>query len=245
MTVSINLIGKTALVTGASSGIGAATAIRLAEAGAHVIVHYNSDPTGAENVKSRIEANGGTANTLGLNLGLGRDAGKQLFAHAAESGKLDIAVLSAGTSKGVAGNDYTDEALDTVLGVNTLSFLGFLEAANEGTALDGGAIALVSSTAATLPLTPLLPYGLSKAGANYLVRSGALLLQEKGIRVNAVSPGATATPARKNPEQDKLIRAEGRMAEPEDIADVALFLSSDLSRWLTGQVIEAFGKHKI
>lgn len=248
MTVHIDLTGRTALVTGASSGIGAATAIRLAEAGARVIVHYRNDTAGAQAVADRIVAAGGDATLLPLDLSTGRSAGRELVARAGAifgQPRTDITVLSAGGADGISGSDYADAALDAAIGLNTTSFLGYLEGLRAADATSPGTVTLISSTAATLPRLHAVAYGTAKAAANHLVRAGAELLQDQGIRVNAVAPGATATPSRKDVELLARVRSEGRLAEPEDIADIALFLSSDLSRWSTGQIIEAFGKFKI
>jgi 3-oxoacyl-[acyl-carrier protein] reductase len=194
------LQNKTALVTGASRGIGRATAAALAEAGAHVLVHYGRSAKEAESLVAEIQAKGGRANAISADLGT--PDGPALLAKQVRSfvgDRLDVLVLNAGISKSIRVGNYTVEDFDSLFDTNVrgpfflvqqlLPILG-----------EGSSIIVISSAAArTVPGKPglenpsILAYASTKGALETLVRNWAAILGPSGIRVNAVAPGVIDT----------------------------------------------------
>ncbi|MEV0087251.1 SDR family oxidoreductase [Saccharopolyspora sp. NPDC050642] len=235
-----------ALVTGSSRGIGRAIAERLGADGMSVVVNYRSDRTAADEVVAKIEAAGGRATaaqadvTDPARLRALFDAAEQHF------GGLDVLVNNVGTARFSPIAEASDDDFDVLFGTNArATFIALREAANR--LRDGGRIVVISSgvTAVNRPGTGL--YGAAKAAGDQLVRVLAKELGPRRITVNSVCPGATRTDALAAIQPESVIErmaAEtplGRIAEPGDIADIAAFLASDDSRWVTGQVINAGG----
>ncbi|MGW5644888.1 SDR family oxidoreductase [Saccharopolyspora sp. NPDC003752] len=235
-----------ALVTGSSRGIGRAIAERLGADGMSVVVNYRSDRAAADEVVAKIEAAGGRATaaqadvTDPAQLRALFDAAEQHF------GGLDVLVNNVGTARFSPIAEATDDDFDVLFGTNArATFIALREAANR--LRDGGRIVVISSgvTAVNRPGTGL--YGAAKAAGDQLVRVLAKELGPRRITVNSVRPGATRTDALTAIQPASVIEraaAEtplGRIAEPGDIADIAAFLASDDSRWVTGQVINAGG----
>src|ERR1700687_1327465 len=187
---------KTALVTGASRGIGRATAAALARAGAHVLVHYGRSAQEAESLVSEIQAQGGRANTISADLGTPN--GAALLAKQVRSivgDRLDVLVLNAGISKAARIADYTVEDFDNLFATNVRSpfFLvqQLLPVLGEGSSI----VVISSATARTVAGEPalenpsLLAYDSTKGAIAPLVNSWAAILGTRGVRVNAVAPG--------------------------------------------------------
>jgi 3-oxoacyl-[acyl-carrier protein] reductase len=249
---------KTALVTGASRGIGRATAAALARAGAHVLVHYGRSAREAESLVSEIRAEGGFANAISADLGTSNGAellAKQVRSIAGD--RLDVLVLNAGISKSVRIADYTVDDFDNLFATNVRSpfFLvqQLLPILGDGSNIivisSIGARAVVGKPGADNP--SLLAYASTKGALETLVRNWAAILGPQGIRVNAIAPGVidtdmshfTKTEAGR--EVVLGVQALKRIGKPEDVADVVAFLASDGARWITGASIPVDGGSKL
>src|SRR6202166_2263990 len=194
------LQNKTALVTGASRGIGRATAAALARAGAHVLVHYGRSAREAESLVSEIETEGGLANAISADLGTPN--GAELLAKQVRSivgDRLDVLVLNAGISKSARIADYTVEDFDALFATNVRSPF-FLVQQLLPVLGDGASIVVISSLGARsvagkagLENPSLLAYSSTKGALETLVKNWAAILGPGGIRVNAVAPGVIDT----------------------------------------------------
>jgi 3-oxoacyl-[acyl-carrier protein] reductase len=245
------LKGKTALVTGASRGIGAATAVALAKAGcARVIAHYNSYPEGAEAVAAGVAKAGAQAMTLQGDLA--SSAGIRAFRESmrAKAPEVDILINNAGSLvKRASLAESTDELFDTVMDLNFRSaWFVAQEAAPHMIAKGWGVIVNLSSIAARNGGGPgAALYSASKAAVACITKSMAKELAPKGIRVNAVSPGTVDNHFHQvfstREMLDNVIRQTpaGRLASDDEIADVILFLCSGAGRYVHGQTIEING----
>ncbi|TCQ04271.1 glucose 1-dehydrogenase [Rhizobium sp. PP-F2F-G36] len=252
-----SLKGKTALVTGASRGIGRAIAERLAKDGAIVAVTYNASKSGADEVVAAIEKAGGKAFAIQADL-VDPVAVPSLFESLDEelskrngSKALDILVNNAGNSGYVGFRDATPASWDTLIAVYARAPFFIVQAAVDRL-VDGGRIINISSAAATKPATAAPIYSMAKAAINNLTHALASELGPRRITVNAVAPGFTRTDAnaafRENPELVMAVEAEialGRFGEPSEIAAVVAFLASDEGHWVTGQTIEASGGYRL
>jgi 3-oxoacyl-[acyl-carrier protein] reductase len=246
------LDGKVALVTGASRGIGKEIAMRLAGAGALVCAHYGRGRTEAEGTVREIEAVGGQAFALGADISKVseiRALFKALDAELAKRGTagLDILVNNAGI--GNPGSILeTDEATFDIL-VDTNLKGSFFCAQEAITRLrDGGSIINISSMVSLAAYPACIAYSASKAAINAFSRSLAAELGPRGINVNTLAPGATATDfsggAVKLPEIAAMVSAGTafrRVGQVSDVGGVALFLASPDGKWVTGQLIAASG----
>jgi NAD(P)-dependent dehydrogenase (short-subunit alcohol dehydrogenase family) len=247
--VMVSLEGKTALITGAGRGIGRAIALRLAADGARVAVHYGSSEDGARRVVEEIEAEGGSAFTVRATLGEPGDAAALWSAFDEHADGVDVLVNNAGILGGrVAFPDVEEADYDRVFAVNTRA--PFFVAQQALSRLrDHGRIVNVSTRFTHGARNPdLMAYAMSKAAIDAFTSTLAKLLGPRGITVNAVGPGATATDMNAarlaTPEGREAMAALSplhRVAEPSDIADVVAFLASDDARWVTGQWIDASG----
>jgi NAD(P)-dependent dehydrogenase (short-subunit alcohol dehydrogenase family) len=245
----MRLSGKVALVTGAQQGIGRAVAIALARDGADVGVNYLDDPGAAEQVATEVRKSGRRACLVRGDVGRASDTEAMLEAVARELGTPAILVNNAGVFPRVEFLRMTEADWDHVLDVNLKgSFLCAQAAARRMVdAGIGGAIVNLASVA--MRGTPLgVHYSASKAGVMGLTRAMALALAPHRIRVNAIAPGLTDTaqPRYGNTEAELIelarqIPLHSRMAHPEEIARVAVFLSSEEAGWVTGQTIHVNG----
>ncbi len=245
----MRLVGKVAFVTGAQQGIGRAIALALARDGADVGVNYLDDREAAERVAGEVRGVGRRACLVPGDVARASDAKAMVGAVARELGTPAILVNNAGVFPRVDFLAMTEADWDHVLDVNLKgSFLCAQAAARRMVDAGlGGAIVNLSSVA--MRGTPLgVHYAASKAGVMGLTRAMALALAPHRIRVNAIAPGLTDTaqPRYGNSEAElvelgRQIPLEGRMARPEEIARVAVFLAAEESGWITGQTIHVNG----
>jgi 3-oxoacyl-[acyl-carrier protein] reductase len=254
-----SLSSKTALVTGASRGIGRATAQTLASAGAHVIIHYGRGATEADVLSAEIRAAGGHADTAKADLSMPEGAStlaNQVRAIAGEH--LDIFVSNAGISKAGPMEDHTVEEFDNLFATNVRSPF-FLVKELLPLFGEGSSIILTSSLAAHRvpgdpgqPGAPSLPaYAATKGALETLAKHWAATLGPRGIRVNAVAPGIIETDMSNFTKTDAgrrftmNMQALKRIGQPSDVADVIAFVASDAARWITGATIPVDGGSKI
>jgi NAD(P)-dependent dehydrogenase (short-subunit alcohol dehydrogenase family) len=251
------LYDKTALVTGASRGIGRATASALAQAGAHVLAHYGRSAQEAESLVSEIEAKGGHANAISADLGTSN--GAALLAKQVRSvvDRLDVLVLNAGISKAARIADYTVEDFDNLFAINVRSPF-FLVQQLLPILGEGSNIIVISSIGAhavvgkpDLDNPSILAYASTKGALETLVKNWAAILGPQGIRVNAVAPGVIDTDmsnfakTEAGREATLGMQALKRIGKPEDVADVVTFMASDAARWITGASIPVDGGSKL
>ena len=245
------LSGKTALVTGASRGIGRATALDLAKAGARVLVHYGQSAAEAEAVVAEIRAGGGRAEALGADLA-SPDGPHKLAEEVRRvvDGRLDVLVANAGVAKSATIEDYTVEDFDRLFAVNVRAPF-FLVQQLLPVLSEGASVILLSSTAAHTSFGTLSAYAATKGAINTLVLHFAAALGDRGIRVNAVAPGVVNTDmssfARSDQGRDYVLSAQAlkRIAQPDDITGAITFLASDAARWITGTTVRVDGGSKI
>jgi 3-oxoacyl-[acyl-carrier protein] reductase len=245
------LNGKTALVTGASRGIGRAIALALAQAGAQVLVHYGSNEKEANAVVAVIRRGGGKAEKVGGDLR--KPDGAHTLAKRARDivgGRLDILVANAGISKSATIDATTVEDFDDQFAVNVRAPF-FLVQQLLPALCKGSSVIFTSSLAAHASVGTLSAYAATKGAIDTLVKHFAAALGAKGIRVNAVAPGvvdtdmSNFTKTEAGREATLAMQALKRMAEPDDIAPAVVFLASDDARWITGDSIHVDGGSKL
>jgi 3-oxoacyl-[acyl-carrier protein] reductase len=251
MSIQSNLSGKTALVTGASRGIGRATALALAQAGARVIVHYSRGEKEATAVVADIRNAGGKAEKVAADL---RTAdGPHLLAERVRAiigDRLDVLVANAGISKAASIAETTVEDFDALFAVNVRAPY-FLVQQLLPVMSKGSSVILLSSLAAHAAVGNLSAYSATKGAIDTLVKHFASALGERDIRVNAVAPGVVPT------EMSNFTKTEAgrdftlgmqalkRLATPEEIAAAITFLASDQARWITGDTLRVDGGSKL
>jgi 3-oxoacyl-[acyl-carrier protein] reductase len=252
------LQNKTALVTGASRGIGRATAVALAEAGAHVLVHYGRSTQEAESVVAGIRSHGGRADAIRADLGT--PDGATLLAKEVRSivgERLDVLVSNAGIGKAATIKDHTVADFDNLFATNVrgpfflvqqlLPILG--EGSNIVVISSLGARAIAGKPGLDNP--SILAYAATKGALETLVKNWAAILGPQGIRVNAVAPGvidtdmSAFTKTEAGREVALGMQALKRIGKPEDVADVVAFLASAAARWITGASIPVDGGSKL
>ena len=250
------LADRIALVTGASRGIGRAIAVRLAQDGALVGVHYRSESDRAKQTLDLIRAQGGDGFLVAADLA--DPAGATQLADALigelrarrDPQLLDILVNNAGIDDRKTIEQVTEADFDRMLQINFKSPFFLIQKLLPVMA-DGGRIINISSMAARLSFPTMPVYASTKAALSTLSRVLAAHLGPRGITVNAVLPGATSTdlnPAASDPQRSRAIRdtvALGRIAEPGDIAPIVAFLASPEGGWITGESIEASGGQRL
>lgn len=248
MLTSTSLAGKCALVTGAQQGIGAAVVRALAAAGADVAINWLDDEAAAEALASDVRQLGRRAATTQGNVGKRPEAYRIVDEAMNHLGRLDILVNNAGIFPRSEFLELPEAEWDDVLDVNLKgSFLVAQAAASCMVANQvRGAIVNVSSSAVR-GHPGGVHYSASKAGVIGLTRAMALALAPHGIRVNAVAPGLTNTAQPRHEFSEEALQAAGKniplgdLAQPADIADVIVFLASDASRFMTGEIVHANG----
>jgi len=246
-----DLISRTALVTGASRGIGRATARALASAGARVIVHYGNAAQEADSLVAEIRATGGNADAVRADLSA-PDGAQKLAAEVRKlvGDRLDILVANAGIATAASIEDQTVEEFDRMFAVNVRAPF-FLVQQLLPLFGDGASIVLLSSLAARASVGLLPAYAATKGAIDTLVKHFAALLGPRGIRVNAVAPGVIDTDmskfARSNEGRAFTLgmQALQRIGKPDDVGDVVTFLASDSARWVTGDTIQVGGGSKL
>jgi glucose 1-dehydrogenase len=251
------LSGKNAIVTGASSGIGEAVAIRFAREGANVVINYHRGKDRAEAVQAKAREAAKSAGNAGYkDLTVQADVSKEeeikaMFAKAIEAfGDIHILINNSGVQKPAPSHEVEMADYDRVVNTNLRgaficcreALRHFLERGIKGVIVSN------SSVHEIIPKPKYLPYSISKGGMGNMTKSLALEYASKGIRVNAVGPGAIVTPINNAWINDPKARAEveshipmGRAGEADEIASVFVFLASDESSYITGQTIFACG----
>ncbi|GGC98073.1 SDR family NAD(P)-dependent oxidoreductase [Undibacterium terreum] len=245
------LAGKTALVTGASRGIGRATALALARDGAQVLVHYSRGEQEAAAVVAEIREAGGKAEKISADLAQ-PDGPHQLAqgVRAIIGGRLDVLVANAGISSSTSIQDTSVEDFDRLFAINVRAPF-FLVQQLRPALCTGSSIVLLSSLVAHSSIGTLSAYAATKGAIDTLVKHFATALGEHGIRVNAVAPGVvptdmssfTKTEAGRNFAIG--MQALKRMAQPDDIGAAISFLASDAARWITGETLHVDGGSKL
>jgi glucose 1-dehydrogenase len=247
------LKGQKALVTGASSGIGAAIAVHLAACGASVVVNYHSDAEAAQKIVEEIESANGEAFAVGANVSKEAEVTNMFGQMFDRFGTIDILVNNSGIQKDAAFVDMSLEDWNMTIETNlTGQFLCAREAAKEflrrGIKPDissaAGKIICMSSVHETIPWAGHVNYAASKGGVNMMMRSIAQELAPQKIRVNSIAPGAIATPINQSdwdtPAAEanllKLIPAQ-RIGNVDDIGKAAVWLASDDSDYVTGTTL--------
>lgn len=247
---------QTALVTGASSGIGQEIAVRMAAAGANVAINYYKDEQGANETLQHIETAGGKGLIVKANVSKEDEVMGMFAATKKEFGSIDILINNAGIQKDGKFSELSLESWNEVIDINlTGQFLCAREAAKEflsqgikAGSRAVGKIIFISSVHNIIPWTGHVNYAASKGGETMLMKSIAQELAPHRIRVNGIAPGAIKTDINKkvwsDPEQaEKLLKLipYQRLGEPDDVAKVAVWLASDEADYITGTTIYVDG----
>jgi len=251
------LTGTTALVTGASRGIGRAIALRLAKDGAEVAVHYGRNREAAERVVEQITSDGGAAFAVQADLQTVQGvydcyaAMDGVLLRMNRANKFDILVNNAGIGQMLTLEETTEASLDEVMNVHVKAPLFMIQQALPRMR-DGGRIINLSSAVTRISLPNLVGYSVSKGAVNTLTQVLAQHLGGRNITVNAILPGIIETEMNEATLGDPNGRqfaaglsALGRWGQPDDVADIAAFLASADSRWVTGQLIDASGGSRL
>jgi 3-oxoacyl-[acyl-carrier protein] reductase len=244
-----DLKGRVAIVTGASKGIGAGIAKAFGAAGAAVAVNYAASKEGADRVVADIKGKGGKAVAIQGDVSKSADV-QRLFAETRKAfGKIDVIVNNAGVYIFEPVEAVTEAEFHREFDTNVLGTLLMIQEALKHFGPDGGNIINISSIASRNPTPNSVVYSATKSAVDSITLGLSRELGARKIRVNAIAPGATVSEGLATVgmlgsdfEQDviKMTRL-GRLGQPEDIAEVAVFLASDASSWLTGERITASG----
>ncbi len=246
-----DLHGKVALVTGGSRGIGRAIALRLAENGADVIVNYVRHRRDAEDTVAAIEALGSGCLAIKANVAKDEDNARMFNVIREKYENLDILVSNAASGVLKPFMQLTNRHWNWAMDINARALMNLTQYGVEMMG-DGGRIMAVSSLGAVRAVPNYTVVGASKAAMESLVRHMAVELGPRGITVNTISAGVVDTDAlKKFPNRDEIIGASlertplGRLTTPDDVADLALFLCSDLAKMIHGQVVVVDGGYAI
>ena len=245
----IDLDGRVALITGASRGIGRATAVEMAKAGANVTVNYHSHGDEAQEVVKEIHGLGREGLAFGADVSDRSAVEAMVAATVKQFGHLDILVSNAYYSKREPFLELTTEAVERTWGVTLWgAFHSAQLAARQMTEQgNGGAICFVSSVLANVPMPTSLPYNAAKAGINQMSRTIANEMTAHKIRSNVIEPGWIDTPGERQFTTDEEMKTEGaklpwgRLGTPEEIARAATYLCSDAASYVTGSVLRVDG----
>ncbi|KOU67594.1 short-chain dehydrogenase [Streptomyces sp. MMG1533] len=241
--------GRTALVTGASRGIGRGIAERLGRDGARVAVHYGRNEAAAKETVAAIEEAGGSAFTIGVELGRPGDAEALWEEFDRHADGLDILVNNAGIGTSAPFGEIDEEEYDRVFAVNVKA-PHFITQQGASRLRDGGRVVNISSGLARNAVMPeKMAYAMTKAALDVFTRDLSKVLGPRGITVNTVAPGIVDTDVnadwlRAGDEARAgaaAISALGRVGTPGDVADVVAFLASEAGRWVTGSWVDATG----
>lgn len=243
------LANKVAVVTGASKGIGAGIAKSLAAEGASVVVNYASSKEGADRVVAEIKAKGGKAIAVQGDVSRQADISR-LFAETKKAfGRLDIVVNNAGVYEFAPLGDVTEASFHKMFDLNVLGLILTSQEALKYFDAEGGSIINIGSTASTLTPPTTVAYSATKGAVDVVTRTLSKELGPKKIRVNSINPGMVETEGTHSfgiigSDFQKGFEAQtplGRIAQPNDIGPIAVFLASDESGWLTGELVSASG----
>ncbi len=247
-SVAIELRGRVALVTGGSRGIGAATAVRLAEAGASIVLTYQSHLTAARGVADEIARLDRDCLIVKANVASEKDVRRAVRSAKEHFGRVDILVNNAGIWKRGPLERMTGREWDETMAVNLTSAFLFCKEVVGLMKKRGGAIINIASTAGQRGEAFYSHYAASKGGMIAFTKSIAVELAPHNIRVNAVAPGwvdtdmtASVMKKRSTRREVESVIPRGVIAAPTDIADVVLFLASDLSRHIVGATVNVNG----
>ena len=243
------LTGKVAIVTGASKGIGAAIAKRLAAAGASVVVNYASSREAADRVVAEIAGKAGKAIAVKADVSKAADVQRLFDATKKAFGSLDVLVNNAGVYRFAPLEEVTEDEFHREFNINVLGVLLASREAMKYFGPDGGSVINISSVASTSPTPTAVVYSATKGAVDTITRVLAKELGPKKIRVNAINPGGVETEGvhslgiiGSDFEKDMVARTPlGRLGQPDDIASVAVFLASAASGWMTGETIAVGG----
>jgi 3-oxoacyl-[acyl-carrier protein] reductase len=253
----MTLEGKTALVTGASRGIGRATALALAGAGARVVIHYGKSASHAESVVASIRAQGGLADSIAADLATPNGAVVLANVRKILGDRLDVLVANAGVSKSAMFKDHTIADFDNLFATNVRGPFFLIQQLVPALGQRSSVVVISSLGARSVVGKPdldnpsLLLYASTKGAIETLVKNWAALLGPRGVRVNAVAPGvietdmSNFTKTEAGREVTLGMQALKRIGKPEDVADVIVFLASDKARWITGASIPVDGGSKL
>ncbi len=247
----LDLQGKIALVTGGSRGIGRAIAIRLAEHGADIIVNYVRHKRDAEDTATAVETLGRKCLLVKANVANNEDVKNMFAAIAEEFHHLNILVSNAASGVLKPAMELTERHWNWAMDINARALLTLVQ---QGLPLmdRGSRVIAVSSLGSVRAIENYTTVGASKAALESLVRHLAVELGPQGVNVNTISAGAVDTDALKHfPNRDEILHTAmartplGRLTTPQDVADIALFLCSNLSTMIQGQVIIVDGGYAI
>ena len=247
----MRLAGKTALVTGASRGIGRASALALAQAGAQVVVHYDRSEQAADAVVAEIRENGGHAKKVSADLRT--PEGPYELARRVRGivgARLDILVANAGIARTSGIEKTTVDDFDALFAVNVRAPY-FLIQQLMPVMCKGSNVIVVSSLAARSAVGTMAAYAASKGALETLVRHFAMTLGARGIRVNAIAPGVVDTEMSSFAKTDAGsadvlgMQVLQRLAQPDDISRALVFLASDAARWISGNTLRVDGGSKL
>ncbi len=243
------LEGKVAIVTGASKGIGAGIAKALAAEGASVVVNYASSREGAERVVSEIASKGGKAVAVHGDVAVAADV-KRIFAETKSAfGRLDVLVNNAGVYKFGSLEEFAEEEFHRQYNINVVGTILSAQEALKHFGPEGGNIINISSVVGSNPVPNSVIYSSTKGAVDNITVSLSRELGARNIRVNAIAPGATESEGFTaagiaGTDFEKAIISQtplGRLGRPDDIGKIAVFLASDESSWLTGEIVSASG----
>jgi len=243
------LKGKVAIVTGASKGIGAGIARKLASAGASVVVNYASSREDADNVVQAIEAEGGKAVAVQGDVSKSEDV-RRIFEETSKTfGPVDVLVNNAGVFEFSPLEAVTEDHFHRHFDINVLGTILATRESLKHFNGDGGSVINISSVVSQSPVENSVVYSATKGAVDTITRELAKELAPRKIRVNTIAPGGVETEGSRalgmiGSDFEKQIVADtplGRIGQPDDIAKVAEFLASDDSQWLTGERISASG----
>lgn len=241
------LIGKNAVITGASSGIGRAMAIELAKEGANVVVNYNKNKEGAEKTLSLVREAGGIGFAFGADVGKYEEAGKLVDFAMSKLGKIDVLVNNAGISRIGLFMDMTEQDWDEVLNTNLKGVFNCCRhTVPHMVSKQSGSIINISSMWGNVGASCEVAYSAAKGGMNAFTKALAKELGPSNVRVNAIAPGVINTDMNRWLDEEEKAQLNqdiplSRFGDPEEVARMAAFLASDDSSYVTAQILSVDG----